>query len=177
MGWWRGDSPHGDARSSHARRRQRDASEEPGPATRKPSWNEAGNESHAHSVPAEAPTRVSYSFLLFPTSSGNGSAGPRCRPQRNCLNRGGRLPKRFDSDSVLRSLCLEGLALENIAPFQSFVSAIADPIDEILLLSLCGVISGRESFVDIVAYGEEKLRFLRKLAPFEHGMLSVVFRV
>ncbi len=74
--------------------------------------------------------------------------------------------------------------------FQSFVSAIADPrqqvkvlypLDEILLLSLCGVVSGCESFVDIVVYGEEKLGFLRKLAPFEHGIpshdtLSTVFR-
>ena len=55
------------------------------------------------------------------------------------------------------------------------------PLDEILLLSLCGVVSGCESFVDIALYGEEKSGFLRKLAPFEHGIpshdtLSTVFR-
>ncbi len=46
------------------------------------------------------------------------------------------------------------------------------PLDEILLLSLCGVVSGCESFVDVALYGEEKLGFLRKLATFEHGIPS-----
>lgn len=55
-------------------------------------------------------------------------------------------------------------------------------LDEILLLCLCAVISGSESFVDIAEYGEEKLDFLRTLAPFAHGIsshdtLSAVFRV
>lgn len=54
-------------------------------------------------------------------------------------------------------------------------------LDEILLLCLCAVISGGESFVDIAEYGEEKLEFLRTLAPFEHGIpshdtLSAMFR-
>ncbi len=55
------------------------------------------------------------------------------------------------------------------------------PLDGILLLSLCGVVSGCGSFVDVALYGEEKLGFLRKLATFEHGIpsrdtLSTVFR-
>ncbi len=55
------------------------------------------------------------------------------------------------------------------------------PLDEILLLNLCGVVSGCGSFVDVALYGEEKLGFLRKLATFEHGIpsrdtLSTVFR-
>ena len=33
------------------------------------------------------------------------------------------------------------------------------PLDEVLLLSLCGVVSGCESFVDVALYGEEKLGF------------------
>ena len=80
--------------------------------------------------------------------------------------------------------------MENTVLFQYFVSSISDPrqetkvlypLDEILLLSLCGVVSGCESFVDVALYGEEKLDFLRKLAPFEHGIpshdtLSTVFR-
>ena len=41
-----------------------------------------------------------------------------------------------------------------------------------MLLSLCGVISGCENFVDIALYGEEKLDFLRTLSPFEHGIPS-----
>ncbi len=55
---------------------------------------------------------------------------------------------------------------------------MSDPLDEILLLSLCGVVSGCGSFVDVALYGEEKSGFLRK---FEHGIpsrdtLSTVFR-
>lgn len=85
---------------------------------------------------------------------------------------------------------LEGVALENSTSFQSLVSSLEDPrqqakvmypLDEILLLCLCGVVSGCESFVDIVEYGVEKLSFLRRLAGFEHGIpshdtLSTVFR-
>ena len=74
--------------------------------------------------------------------------------------------------------------------FQSFVSSLEDPrqqskvvypLHEILLLCLCGTLSGCESFVDIVEYGEEKLPFLRQLSDFTHGIpshdtLSAVFR-
>lgn len=80
--------------------------------------------------------------------------------------------------------------MENAVSFQSFISQVTDPrqqakvvhrLDEILLLCLCAVVSGSESFVDIAEYGEEKLKFLRTLAPFVHGIpshdtLSAVFR-
>ncbi len=80
--------------------------------------------------------------------------------------------------------------MENAVSFQSFATSITDPrqqvkvlypLNEVLLLSLCGVVSGCESFVDVALYGEEKLGFLRRLAPFEHGIpshdtLSTVFR-
>ena len=80
--------------------------------------------------------------------------------------------------------------MANRRSFQSLVSTLEDPrqpakvlypLDEILLLCLCGVVSGCESFVDIVEYGAEKLKFLRRLADFEHGIpshdtLSTVFR-
>ena len=46
------------------------------------------------------------------------------------------------------------------------------PLDEILLLSLCGAISGCEDFTDITLYGDEKLDFLRTLLPFTHGIPS-----
>ncbi len=39
-----------------------------------------------------------------------------------------------------------------------------------LLLCLCGVIAGAESFSGIVDYGEEKLDFLRTLLPYAHGI-------
>ncbi len=71
--------------------------------------------------------------------------------------------------------------MENTTSFQSVISAVPDPrqaakvvcpLDEILLLSLCGVVSGCESFVDIAEYGTEKLSFLRELAPFKDGIAS-----
>lgn len=46
------------------------------------------------------------------------------------------------------------------------------PLQELLLLSLCGAIAGCEDFTDITLYGEEKLDFLRTLLPFEHGIPS-----
>ena len=78
-----------------------------------------------------------------------------------------------------------------VTSFQSVISQLEDPrqrakvrypLDEVMLLCLCGVICGCESFVDIVEYGEEKLDFLRQLAAFEHGIpshdtLSTVFRL
>lgn len=55
------------------------------------------------------------------------------------------------------------------------------PLDEIMLLTLCAVIAGCETFVDIALYGRSKLEFLRTLAPFRNGtpshdVLSSVFR-
>lgn len=74
--------------------------------------------------------------------------------------------------------------------FQTLASTLEDPrqhakilypLDEILVLCLCGVISGCDNLVDIAEYGTEKLRFLRQLADFKHGIpshdtLSAVFR-
>ena len=54
--------------------------------------------------------------------------------------------------------------------FQTFVVVIPDPrqqskvaypLDEILLLCLTAVISGCDSFVEIAAYGDDKLEFLQ----------------
>ena len=80
--------------------------------------------------------------------------------------------------------------MKKVTSFQSVVSNLKDPrqqskviypLHEILLLCLCGVISGCESFVDIVEYGQEKLKFLRRLSDFTYGIpshdtLSTVFR-
>lgn len=73
------DSPRGDARSSRARRPQRRASEGQGPVDREPCRNEAGSGNRARAMPVGEPARAWCSFPLFPTSSGNGSAGPRYR--------------------------------------------------------------------------------------------------
>ena len=60
-------------------------------------------------------------------------------------------------------------------------SKVVYPLHEILLLCLCGVISGCESFTDIAEYGRRKLEFLRRLSDFangtpSHDTLSTVFR-
>ena len=63
--------------------------------------------------------------------------------------------------------------------FQSLATDIPDPrqqvkvvypLDEILVLCLCGVICGCGSFVEIAEYGREKLPFLQKPLPFEAGI-------
>lgn len=45
-------------------------------------------------------------------------------------------------------------------------------IEEILLLTLCGVICGCEGWEDIEDFGESKLLFLRNYLPYKHGIPS-----
>ena len=44
------------------------------------------------------------------------------------------------------------------------------PIEEILLLAICGAISGADDFVALEEFGESKLDWLRGLLPFERGI-------
>ena len=44
------------------------------------------------------------------------------------------------------------------------------PLAEVLLLLTCATIAGCDDFEDIVAWGEQHLHFLRKLAEFYHGI-------
>ncbi len=46
------------------------------------------------------------------------------------------------------------------------------PMPEILLLTLCAVICGAESWGDIETFGKSKLDFLRRYLPYEHGIPS-----
>jgi hypothetical protein len=46
------------------------------------------------------------------------------------------------------------------------------PMPEILLLTLCAVICGAESWDDIEMFGKSKLAFLRHYLPYEHGIPS-----
>lgn len=46
------------------------------------------------------------------------------------------------------------------------------PLEEILLVALCCIISGGEGFEDMKLYGQEKLDFLRKFYPFKNGIAS-----
>ena len=49
---------------------------------------------------------------------------------------------------------------------------VAYPLDEVLLLVLCAVISGAYGWTSIALYGEKKLQFLRRFLPFKHGTPS-----
>jgi predicted transposase YbfD/YdcC len=46
------------------------------------------------------------------------------------------------------------------------------PIEEILLLAICGAISGANDFVSIAEFGQSKIGWLRGLLPFDHGVPS-----
>lgn len=46
------------------------------------------------------------------------------------------------------------------------------PLDEILLVALCGVICGAEGWTDFVLFGKEKLDFLKTYLPFANGIPS-----
>ena len=46
------------------------------------------------------------------------------------------------------------------------------PLQEILLVVLCGVMAGADDFVDIAKWGEEKLTYLRRSLPFKNGIPS-----
>ena len=46
------------------------------------------------------------------------------------------------------------------------------PLPEILLLCLCAVLGGADSWVEVALYGQQKLEFLRRFLPFAHGTPS-----
>ncbi len=54
------------------------------------------------------------------------------------------------------------------------------PLDEVLLLTLCAVLSGAENWVAIATFGRKKLAFLRRFLPFSggtpsHDQLGIIF--
>ena len=46
------------------------------------------------------------------------------------------------------------------------------PLPEILLTVLCGTMAGAEDFVEIKRWADQKLDFLQRILPFEHGIPS-----
>ena len=46
------------------------------------------------------------------------------------------------------------------------------PLNEIILTSLCAIICGAESYVEIEEFGEAKIDFLKQFLPFENGIPS-----
>ena len=67
-----------------------------------------------------------------------------------------------------RSLLDHFSALED--PRQSW--RVVYPLPEILLLVLCGTLSGMEDFVEIRLWGKERLDFLRRFLAYENGIPS-----
>ena len=49
------------------------------------------------------------------------------------------------------------------------VGKVIYPLDEILLLVLCGVISGADGWTSIALYGQQKLELLRRQRRRRHG--------
>ena len=45
-------------------------------------------------------------------------------------------------------------------------------VSEILLLTICSILSGCESWDDIELFGHQKIDFLRTRLPFSHGIPS-----
>jgi len=45
-------------------------------------------------------------------------------------------------------------------------SKVQFPLDEVLLLVLCAVISGADGWVEIATWGKKKLDFLRRFLPY-----------
>lgn len=46
------------------------------------------------------------------------------------------------------------------------------PLEEVLLLALCSIVSGGEAFEDMVLFAENKVDFLKQFYPFEDGTPS-----
>lgn len=74
-------------------------------------------------------------------------------------------------------MCASPFSIE----FFEFFSEIPDPrqqakvlypLDEIILATLCGVICGAESYVEIEEFGNAKLSFLKRFLAFENGIPS-----
>lgn len=46
---------------------------------------------------------------------------------------------------------------------------VSYPLDEIMLVVLCAVISGADGWTSVALYGQKKLELLRRFLPFENG--------
>lgn len=72
------------------------------------------------------------------------------------------------------SRCLSVSLLEHFSALEDPRQAwrVVYPLEEILLLILSATLSGMDDFVEIALWGEQRLDFLRRFLPFEHGIPS-----
>jgi predicted transposase YbfD/YdcC len=80
----------------------------------------------------------------------------------------------FDEEGAMESAGAFGEAVVFLEHFQALpdprqLGKVVYPLDEVLLLSLLGVLAGAEAFTDIARFGEKKLDFLRRFRPFRDG--------
>lgn len=80
------------------------------------------------------------------------------------MHRNELLSDKFEGQSLLN--CLEALEDPRIDRKKLY------PLQEILLVSLCAMISGCEGFKAFAVYGEEKLEFFKQVYPFTNGIPS-----
>ncbi len=71
----------------------------------------------------------------------------------------------------------EGGSLDFLEPFSELEdprqrAKVLYPLDEVLLLTLCAVLSGAEGWVAVGLFGQKKLEFLRRFLPFAQGTPS-----
>lgn len=74
----------------------------------------------------------------------------------------------MEGEEAVRGLLGHLRALEN--PCQA--CKVVYPLDDNLLVVLCGTLSGCDDFVEMAAWGHQHLGFLRGFAPFAHGVPS-----
>jgi hypothetical protein len=57
-------------------------------------------------------------------------------------------------------------------PDQRQQAKVLYPLSEVILTTLCAIICGADSYVEIEEFGNAKIDFLRRYLPFEHGIPS-----
>jgi predicted transposase YbfD/YdcC len=72
----------------------------------------------------------------------------------------------FETKSRLRALLDHFSVIED--PRELW--RVAHPLPEILLLVVCGTVADCDDYDTIAAWGEERLDFLRRFLPYEHGV-------
>jgi len=84
------------------------------------------------------------------------------------------------SVSVLQKPCTEGASIEIATSLQDLAESITEPrqrakvmqpLDDILIPILCGVVSGYEGFVDIALQGQDLARRTRKKASWNNRFM------
>jgi hypothetical protein len=74
-------------------------------------------------------------------------------------------------------MTVRGTALSMLEHFSALrdprqIAKVVHPLPEILLLVLAATLAGADDFVEVQAWGEERLAFLRRFLPYANGVPS-----